>query len=168
LRQTIAASRKRQAQGHDGAGHLLTLCRYVERNALRAGMVRRAEDWPWSSLHARLNPMSPAARLVRLYRWPVDEPADWVAWVNEPQTDGELERAVAAAPARTPVCRAPPDRNRMHPCYPCNPRAAAHGASVAGEGRYFSFVNATARPARLMIISLLAALNSKVTFPPKS
>jgi REP-associated tyrosine transposase len=30
--------------------HLYTLLRYVERNALRAGLVRRAEDWHWSSL----------------------------------------------------------------------------------------------------------------------
>jgi putative transposase len=27
-----------------------TLCRYVERNALRANLVQRAEDWRWSSL----------------------------------------------------------------------------------------------------------------------
>ena len=33
--------------------HFLTLCRYVEANALRAGLVERAEDWPWSGLAAR-------------------------------------------------------------------------------------------------------------------
>src|SRR3989442_8959181 len=27
--------------------HLLTVCRYVERNALRAKLVERAEDWRW-------------------------------------------------------------------------------------------------------------------------
>ena len=27
--------------------HLLTVCRYVERNALRAGLVPRAEAWTW-------------------------------------------------------------------------------------------------------------------------
>jgi putative transposase len=32
-------------------GHLLTVLRYVERNPLRANLVARAEDWPWSSLH---------------------------------------------------------------------------------------------------------------------
>jgi putative transposase len=31
-------------------GHLVTVWRYVERNALRAGMVTRAEDWPRCSL----------------------------------------------------------------------------------------------------------------------
>ena len=36
-------------------GHLLTLCRYVERNALTAGLVKRAQDWRWSSLWTRLN-----------------------------------------------------------------------------------------------------------------
>jgi hypothetical protein len=30
--------------------HLRLLLAYVERNPLRAGLVERAEDWPWSSL----------------------------------------------------------------------------------------------------------------------
>jgi putative transposase len=30
--------------------HFVTLCRYVERNALRADLARRAEDWRWGSL----------------------------------------------------------------------------------------------------------------------
>src|SRR5262249_36460352 len=29
-------------------GHLLSVLRYIERNPLRAGLVTRAEDWPWS------------------------------------------------------------------------------------------------------------------------
>jgi hypothetical protein len=33
--------------------HFLTLYRYVEANALRAGLVERAEDWPWGGLYAR-------------------------------------------------------------------------------------------------------------------
>ena len=33
--------------------HFLTVCRYVERNALTANVVRRAEDWRWGSLWAR-------------------------------------------------------------------------------------------------------------------
>jgi len=32
------------------ADPLWTVVRYVERNPLRAGLVGRAEDWPWSSL----------------------------------------------------------------------------------------------------------------------
>ena len=30
--------------------HLLVVLRYIERNPLRAGLVERAERWPWSSL----------------------------------------------------------------------------------------------------------------------
>ena len=33
--------------------HFYAVVRYVERNALRAGLVERAEDWPWGSLHHR-------------------------------------------------------------------------------------------------------------------
>jgi putative transposase len=33
--------------------HFLTVEGYVERNALRAKLVRRAEDWRWSSLWRR-------------------------------------------------------------------------------------------------------------------
>ena len=36
--------------------HLLTVCRYVERNALTAGAAKRAEDWRWSSLYVRTRP----------------------------------------------------------------------------------------------------------------
>ena len=30
--------------------HFLTICRYVQRNALRAGLAVQAEDWRWGSL----------------------------------------------------------------------------------------------------------------------
>jgi putative transposase len=30
--------------------HFLTVCRYVERNALRANLAGQAEDWRWSGL----------------------------------------------------------------------------------------------------------------------
>jgi hypothetical protein len=35
---------------------LMRTCRYVERNPLRAGLVRRSQDWPWGSLAERLRP----------------------------------------------------------------------------------------------------------------
>ena len=34
-------------------GHFLTVCRYVEGNARRANLVKRAEQWHWGSLWAR-------------------------------------------------------------------------------------------------------------------
>ena len=33
--------------------HFLSVCRYVERNALTAKLVERAEEWRWGSLWAR-------------------------------------------------------------------------------------------------------------------
>src|SRR3954464_6206193 len=35
--------------------HLLAVLRYVERNPLRAGLVERAEEWRWGSLHRRIH-----------------------------------------------------------------------------------------------------------------
>src|SRR5277367_1716111 len=34
--------------------HLLACARYVELNPVRARLAGRAEDWPWSSVHAHL------------------------------------------------------------------------------------------------------------------
>ncbi len=69
--------------------HFLALCRYVERNALRAGLVVRAEEWRWSSLWRRLFGAAPTRRW--LAEWPVARPPRWVDWVNELQTETELE-----------------------------------------------------------------------------
>lgn len=66
--------------------HLLTVMRYVERNALRAGLVERAEDWRWGSLSWRTG----SAPGPRLSSCPMQLPHDWRAWVNAPQTPTEL------------------------------------------------------------------------------
>jgi len=72
----------------EGPG-LLAVCRYVERNALRANLVPRAEHWPWSALHVRLHGPPWVRRL--LHPWPWPRPADWIERVNEPQTPDELD-----------------------------------------------------------------------------
>ncbi len=69
--------------------HLLTVCRYVERNPVRAGLVRRAEAWRWGSLW-RAGPEEKAARPA-LTPWPVARPRNWPAFVNAPQTLAEEE-----------------------------------------------------------------------------
>ncbi len=68
--------------------HLLVVLRYIERNPLRAGLVGRAEHWPWSSLRERTK--RTADGLVQ--SGPVELYEDWVQWVNKPQTDAELEQ----------------------------------------------------------------------------
>lgn len=69
--------------------HFYTVLRYVERNALRADLVRRAEDWRWCSLWRRCQKDSSATAL--LSEWPVPLPADWSKHVNKAQTEKELE-----------------------------------------------------------------------------
>ncbi len=69
--------------------HCLTALRYVERNALRADLVDRAELWPWCSLY-RWRYGNDKAKSI-LSPWPVDRPRQWLQWVNRPRTDAELE-----------------------------------------------------------------------------
>jgi len=70
--------------------HLLTACRYVERNARRANLVKSAQRWPWSSL-AKRESKGPPAWLLPMKQWPVDPPSDWIGWVDRAETSAELE-----------------------------------------------------------------------------
>ena len=67
--------------------HLLTVLRYVERNPLRARLVRRAENWQWSSLRQRKSNTRP----TWLTEGAVDLPRNWLERVNRPETDAELD-----------------------------------------------------------------------------
>jgi REP-associated tyrosine transposase len=68
--------------------HFYTVTRYVERNALRAGLVDRAEEWRWSSLWRRESGGAESRSL--LTRWPLACPRNWSELVNKPQTEAEL------------------------------------------------------------------------------
>ncbi len=68
-------------------GHFTTVCRYVERNALRADLVGRAEDWRWSSLWHRVK----RSQSVTLDKWPAGRGRKWVDFVNGPETEAELK-----------------------------------------------------------------------------
>jgi putative transposase len=65
--------------------HYLTVMRYVERNALRAGLVAQAQAWPWGSLWRRQQAEGPA-----LAAGPVPLPSNWPEVVNAAQTEAEL------------------------------------------------------------------------------
>ena len=67
--------------------YFLTLCRYVEANALRAGLVQRAEDWQWSGLWRRARELSD----LPLSSWPLERSRNWVAWVNRELPEEQLE-----------------------------------------------------------------------------
>lgn len=67
--------------------HFFTVCRYVQRNALRANLVPRAEQWRWSSLWHRIQ----SSTAVTLDPWPVPPGSDWSHYVNQPETAAELD-----------------------------------------------------------------------------
>lgn len=69
--------------------HFLQLVRYVERNALRAGLVAKAEAWPWSSLYRRVTGTEKQKKL--LDAWPVEPTKNYLEWINTPQPKEEVE-----------------------------------------------------------------------------
>ena len=68
--------------------HFLIVARYIERNAVRAKLSAKSDDWQWCSLWRREHGSAQERGL--LGEWPVHRPADWLSWVNEPQTDKEI------------------------------------------------------------------------------
>jgi putative transposase len=62
---------------------LVRMCRSVERSALRARLVRRAQDWPWASLGERLQPLQE----VPLVNTPFLSSRAWVDYVNAMRSD---------------------------------------------------------------------------------
>jgi putative transposase len=85
--------------------HLLVVCRYVERNALRANMALKAEQWRWSSLWHRVHGGSSL-----LDPGPVELPKDWLKRVNRPESAAEVEALrkciVRGSPYGDPVWQA--------------------------------------------------------------
>lgn len=98
-------SRWHMAHGTTGTGHIyqgryksfpiqtdnyfLAACRYVERNALRARLVERAENWRWSSLWRREFGNKQQRQILAV--WPVEQPKNYIAWVNQPMNDSDLQ-----------------------------------------------------------------------------
>lgn len=79
-----------QPRRAEWAGDSLWLVlRYVERNALRAGLVVRAESWRWSSAYWWAHPSGASPIAIAL----PERPANWLEVVNTPLTDSELAAA---------------------------------------------------------------------------
>ena len=69
--------------------HLLSVCRYVERNALKAKLVERAEQWQWSSLWVRQHGTKQQKSI--LSPWPVERGREWIELVNRELGVAELK-----------------------------------------------------------------------------
>lgn len=69
-----------------GDTHFLTVCRYVEGNPLRAGLVQDAAEWRWSSAwDGPPDPNRPA-----MHGWPVPRPDRWIEHVNQSSADRDV------------------------------------------------------------------------------
>jgi len=69
--------------------HFLTLIRYVERNALKANLVKKAENWKWSSVWRRENGTEKEKKL--LTELPLELSRDYLTILNQPQSEKEEE-----------------------------------------------------------------------------
>ena len=66
--------------------HFYTAWRYIERNPIEAGLVKRAEEWDWSSAsHPRVG-----CEYLALDPGPLQLSPQWLAIVNEEGTLSEV------------------------------------------------------------------------------
>ncbi|PIR47136.1 MAG: hypothetical protein COV07_00480 [Candidatus Vogelbacteria bacterium CG10_big_fil_rev_8_21_14_0_10_45_14] len=64
------------------------VCRYVERNALRAGLATKAQEWKWGSAWIRKYGNEKQRKM--LAEWPLKMPSDYDKSLNEnDESDGE-------------------------------------------------------------------------------
>ena len=75
--------------------HLWAAVRYVERNPVRAGLVARAEDWPWSSAGAHCGLRDDPLLSPIQMPWPVP---DWSAYLRD---EDEADTAAIRRQTRT-------------------------------------------------------------------
>jgi len=67
--------------------YLLSLIRYVEGNAKKAGLCNLAQDWQWSSVFKREKGTDNQKAV--LFEWPIDYPKDYLLLLNAKQNASE-------------------------------------------------------------------------------
>ena len=79
--------------------HYLTVLRYIEANPLRAGLVERAGQWPWSGLAVR------QGREIGfvMTEGPVDLPEDWARFVQEYGDENQMVDLARSIKRGTPL-----------------------------------------------------------------
>jgi putative transposase len=137
------ASTLREARGTVGQGYvyqgrfrsfpvrpqeLLRVTKYVERNALTAGLVSAAEDWRFGSLHQRVHQTDLASGLLD----PLPLPSDWPRLVNEPLHDQELRAFRKSVQSGLRLGEARPRRGKSAPSQPKNKYLGSEKNAGAG------------------------------------
>ncbi len=109
--------------------HFYTVVRYVERNALRANLVERAEDWRWGSLWRRVHNVSSPL----LSPWPLPEPRNWVESSIGRKPKRKWRRSVVASSAAARMAMTT-GRNVPRKHWDWNPRSD-HGVALGSDQR---------------------------------
>jgi putative transposase len=78
---------------------LIRVCRYVERNPLRSGLVTAVERWTWSSIAGECNNCDQ----IPVHEWPFPKPSKWLEIVNRAETDAELASLRSALQHDQPI-----------------------------------------------------------------
>jgi putative transposase len=77
-----------------GDAHLVAAVRYIENNPVKAGLVARAEEWPWSSARAHATGLAdPLAAIERL----APLAPNWSAYLADGAGAAERDDAIEAA-----------------------------------------------------------------------
>lgn len=74
----------------DSENYLLAVIKYTERNAVRAKLIQRCEDWQWGSAWRRIHGTTKQKKLLDLI--PVELPEDYINWINSLETSEELDK----------------------------------------------------------------------------
>jgi putative transposase len=75
-----------------GREHFWQALRYVEQNPLRAGLVRQAWKYPWSSAAAHVESRDDTGLLNLAYWRQIASAVDWPKTLQTPQSDEQIER----------------------------------------------------------------------------
>jgi putative transposase len=71
--------------------HVIAAMRYIERNPVRIGEVKKAEDYPWSTAKAHINGTDPDKRVdIKLWKQIIDN-GDWRQVLRAPEEELEFE-----------------------------------------------------------------------------
>ena len=95
----VNASTNKNGSGHlyqgryksflvDSENYLLTLIKYVERNAVRAKLVHYCEDWQWGSAWWRVHGTTQQKKLLDSI--PVSLPHNYIKWINSAEKLDDL------------------------------------------------------------------------------
>jgi len=99
--------------------YLWAAIRYVERNPVEAGIVRRAEEYPWSSARAHCGlRRDPALNSGALWQNQFNGMGDWSSWLAARDEPGRIAEL----------------RDRTRRCMPCGSEAFIESLE-AGSGR---------------------------------